>query len=182
MRLSTKQKVYASILGLGVIALIVDRVVLLPQESAAQPAEPVEPAVALSTPVVEAARELVSASVLSTSTVTIADELDRVAETRGFDLVSVPDAFQPSSSWLTGQMETEAPAPDRSVAERFKQEHTLTAVMVMGSKGYAIIDGEFLLMGQEMEGFTLVAVGDRSVVLESTEARVELTLPEPAVP
>ncbi len=182
MRLSTKQKVYASILGLGVIALIVDRVVLLPQESAAQPAEPVEPAVALSTPVVEAARELVSASVLSTSTVTIADELDRVAETRGFDLVSVPNAFQPSSSWFTGQVETEAPAPDRSAAERFKQEHTLTAVMATGSRGYAIIDGQFLLMGQEMDGFTLVAVGARSAVLESAEARVELTFSEPAVP
>ncbi len=135
-----------------------------------------------STPIVEAARALVSASVLSASTVTIADELDRVAATRGFDLVRIPDAFQPSSSWLTGRMETEAPAPDRSAAERFKQDHTLTAVMVTGSKGYAIIDGEFLLMGQQMDGFTLVAVGNRSVVLESTEARVELTLPEPAVP
>ncbi len=182
MRLSTKQKVYASVLGLGVTALIVDRVVLLPRESAAQSAEPVEPAVALSTPVVEAARELVSASVLSASTVTIADELDRVAATRGFDLVRIPDAFQPSSSWLTGQMETEAPAPDRSAAERFKQEHTLTAVMATGSKGYAIVDGKFLLIGQEMDGFTLVAVGNRSAVLESAEARVELTLSEPAVP
>lgn len=182
MKLSTKQKVYASILGLGVTGLIVDRVVLLPQESAAQLAVPVAAAVALSTPVIEAARQLVSASVLSTSTVSIADELDRVAEARGFDLVRVPDAFQPSSSWSTGQMETEAPAPDRSAVERFKQDHTLTAVMVTESKGYAIIDGKFLLIGQEMDGFTLVAVGDRSVVLESTEARVELTISELAVP
>ena len=77
MKLSTKQKVYASILGLGVTALIVDRVVLLPRESAAQLAEPVEPAVALSTPVVEAARELVSASVLSTNTASMAPPLER---------------------------------------------------------------------------------------------------------
>ena len=53
----------------------------------------------------------------------------------------------------------------------------LTAVMA-GANGYAIINGEGMVIGDVLDGYTLVSVGRRLVVLEQDGHRIELTLAE----
>ncbi len=110
--------------------------------------------------------------------VAIARKLEQIAEQRGLDPTGVIDAFRPSPMWLQLR---EVPVDDvqaELLVERFRKAHTLAAVMGSGEKGWAIVDGRTLFIGQVLDGFTLVSVGRRSAVLESGDVRVLLTLPD----
>jgi hypothetical protein len=180
MNLKRKHKIYAALLGLGSIGVLIDRVFILPQEaSAARP-----PADTYAVPPTERGgpdTDLSPADARPPRRALIADELDDIAAARQFDLSNVPDGFTPSLSWR----ESEAP-PDnldsgRLAVERFKERHKLTGVMASGDDGYAIIDGSFLFIGQVIDGFKLVSVRERSIVLESRGGRIELALPDKGV-
>jgi hypothetical protein len=178
MTLTRKRKIYLTILAVGLVALGIDRLVLLPARSEARPA-PTAPASAATpaadVPVAPAPETppVDSASLAAPARITIADRLDRLAEARGYDLTGLPNAFAPSSTWF----DVDA-APRVSTASRFRQEHTLNAVMAGDGDGYAIINGKSLFIGHVIDGFMLVEVRERSAVLESQGTRVELALPE----
>ena len=52
----------------------------------------------------------------------------------------------------------------------------LNAVLVAGSESIANVDGVMVRVGDSVQGYRLVAVSDRSAVLEKNNARVTLTL------
>ncbi len=55
----------------------------------------------------------------------------------------------------------------------------LHAVMAQGAAGYAIVNGKTLFIGESLNGYRLLAVYDRSAILETPAGtRIELTLPE----
>jgi hypothetical protein len=175
MKLTTRQKVYAGIAGLGLLAVAADRLLILPHGAAAD--APAPDSYAVSSAERRPAAPLPVPAPLSQRP-TIADRLDAVAAARRFDLTNVRDAFVPSPAWLAGS----GPQPPglesgRLAAERFRGAHMLTAVVASGEKGYAIIDGQILFIGQVLDGFRLVAVRPRSVVLESNDTRIELVMP-----
>ena len=170
--MTRKRKIYLTILAVGLIALGIDRVVLLPSRTEARPVTttpPPDPPVA---PVPDIPKANTT-NVAAPARVTIADRLDALAKAHGYDPTSLPNAFEPSSAWS----EVEA-APRVSTASRFLQEHTLNAVMAGEGDGYAIINGKSLFIGHVIDGFMLVEVRQRSAVLESQGTRVELALPE----
>ncbi len=168
MDLSPRQKVFVSILALGAGALLVDRAFLPgPKQAAAG----TEPEAAGDAPASHAAP---GESLPSPSRGGLAERLDDLAVARGPDPFAMRDAFALPQSWLA-QNQPLGPA-----AERFREAHRLTGVMLSEAGGYAVIDGRCLLVGQTLEGFTLVAVSERSAVLESGSDRVELELVQPA--
>ena len=92
------------------------------------------------------------------------------------DLASMADPFQVPAAWLpddAGGVIQELIDP---IAETFRATHRLNAVMAHQQGGYAIVDGRRLRIGQEIDGFELIEIRVRSIVLESPPLRVELSL------
>lgn len=175
MRLTRTQKIYVLILALAAIALAIDRVFLPPPQDASA-----THGAALA--VTSAAVDLDDLDALVSEIevpmprhVVIGHQLDALARQRGLRPQDVRDAFRPSAAWPDRGAVT---GPSRSVAERFKAAHELTAVMAAGPDGYAIVDGRTLFIGQVLDGFTLVSVGPRRATLESGSVRVVLDLSE----
>ncbi len=177
MTLSAKHKVYGAVLVVGVIAVTVDRVLILPDEAAAD--RPPSAHYAVTPPSTTAVASVSDNPPSSVSTVqaVIADRLEQLAASRGFDLQRVPNAFVPPTSWEVAETPESLPA-GRVAAETFMLTHVLTGVMAAGDGGYAIIDGKTLFIGQVLDGFELLSVSDRSAVFEANGVRVELMLAE----
>ena len=177
MTLSVKHKVYGAVLVVGVIAVTLDRVVILPDQAAAGrlPSEHYAVVQPATTPAASPSQS--PAGSISTAGAVIADRLNEMAVTRGFDLQHVPNAFVPPKSWEVTETPPSRPA-GRVAAETFELTHVLTGVMAAGGGGYAIIDGKTLFIGQELDGFELIRVSQRSAVLESNGVRIELVLAE----
>lgn len=176
MKLTPKRKVMISVACLCVLALAVDRLFLAPGPSSAQatappPATPVTAAIS--------APSGSSASPPAHGPGEVAQQFLAIAEHRDLDLERIPDAFTPSEHWFAQQRPTSVPRDAYSAAEMFKRTHRLTAVMAGERGGSAIIDGRPLLIGQQLDGFTLVAVEDRVVRLRSGEILLELSVPAP---
>lgn len=179
MTLTKSQKVYVAILVIGVVALVIDRTLLQPEQAAAGAASALQYAISPSTRVrVPDDPGSPRSEGPAPRQVAIARKLEQIAEQRGLDPTGVVDAFRPSPMWLALSETPVAPAVQvESLADRFRKAHTLTAVMGSGDQGWAIVDGRTLFIGRVLDGFTLVSVGQRSAVLESGDARVVLTLP-----
>ena len=176
MKLTTKHKVYGVVVVLGLGAIGVDRVFVLPSGAAAQRPSSASFAVVRSTS--EGAAEVPpQASPLSTGRAAIAERLDQLAEQGGYDLERVPSAFARPTGWPEATQPVGKGAGLTNAAA-FEQRHTLNAVMAAAGGGYAIINGRTLFIGQELDGFELILVSDRSAVFEANGTRAELVLPD----
>ena len=165
-----KRSVYVALLGLGLAAVAVDRLFLLPEKASADPSPEPSPEPSPAEP----AEPGVPAASVEPTRVTIADRLDEVA--KGLDPADIRDAFELPSAWRSPER---GPEPGRYASERFLEAHALTGVMAAEKGGYAIIGGRMIFIGTEIDGFTLVSVGERSAVLVSGPERIVLTLPRP---
>jgi hypothetical protein len=186
MNLTQSQKKYASILGVCVAALAVDRLFLSPPDNAA--AGSVTSSAALPANDAELIAEATRPSrTLEIPETTVASRFEDIATERGLDPTAVPDVFRAPAHWLPDEPTTEGPIieDDPEGAERaskFLSSHRLNAVMAQGERGYAIIDGKRLQIGEALDGFRLREVHRRSVVLEDDGLEVTLELPSGGAP
>ena len=174
MTLTKSQKVYVAILVIAAVALLIDRTLLQPapvHASASQYA--ISPSTRGSDDL-----ELPRSEGPAPRQVAIARKLEQIAERRGLDPTGVIDAFRPSQMWLQFGEVPVGTAPADLLPERFRKAHTLEALMESGEEGWAIVDGRTMFIGQVLDGFTLISVGQRSAVLESGAIKVVLTLRE----
>lgn len=114
----------------------------------------------------------------------LADQMEEIAEKHQLELTSVTDAFRPAESWVgqaPEQKQVQPVDPNKARVEQFIKSHQLQAVVIADGSQGAIINGRYLTVGQEMDGFKLESVYKRSVVMVSGGARVVLTLAEGAV-
>ncbi|MCP3904437.1 MAG: hypothetical protein GY715_12485 [Planctomycetes bacterium] len=179
MNLTKRQKSGAAIAIVCVTALAVDKVILSPPAGAvASTAAAPVPAVATIpvTPHDDAPDISVDGP---TPRAVLADRFETFAAARGLDASAVPDAFQTPSEWQQDDRPIVIDVPESAEGAEFRRRHRLTAVMANGGRGLAIIDGRGLRVGQKLDGFELVEVNKRSVVLVSAGLRVTLTLDEP---
>ncbi len=177
MPITTKQKVYGCVLATGLAAIAADKTLFTPSDAAAQDSFVSEYAIASSTSILAAARsDLAAMADLPAEGSDIADRLSALAEARSLDLSDVRDAFEPSPSWFSDNGTVQQQDLGGTAAATFVRSHRLMAVMAGGANGSAIIDDKCLFIGQQIDGFRLISVGDRSAVLESNGVRVELQL------
>lgn len=174
MNLSRNQKRYAGILGACALALVVDRLFLAPGEAdAGEPGSPT----ATTTGAAPVTRD--SLPVPAIPRKPLADRFATLAEERSIDLASMPDPFQVPAEWYPDEHGTIDPIVelDTPAVEEFRKAHRLNAVMALESGGYAIVDGRRLRIGQEIDGFELMEIRARSIVLRSeSHGHVELKL------
>jgi len=94
------------------------------------------------------------------------------------------DAFRVPDSWLPASPQAAAAQPlaedsEQARADAFPRKHPLQAVMVSGSARQAVIGGQCLVVGQRLDGFVLLSIGELSVILASPGGtRVTLAMPD----
>ena len=178
MKLSRNYLVYGS-LAVAVTALVVNKL-FFSQPSSAQAslvsqAEPTPPAVnkpeaaPAAPPLPEPSEGLIS------------DHLKTVPEV---DLTKTGDAFSPSKAWMLFVRPPPPPSPaapppevkvDHTGAD-FIAAHKLSGVLESHNGGAAIVDGEMLLVGQTLDGFTLTAVQSATARFTNGTIVVELKI------
>lgn len=183
MSMTHERKVLAAVLGLGLTALAVDRLMLggASNPAAADAGIPVEAAAyAVPTAGVPAERLPAIETNLDQS---IAHRLRDLAVRRGFTADHVREAFVPAESWVPrtpadDEVETSV-TPAVDVGAGFKAAHTLSAIMGSGPTAVAIVDDRPIRIGDRIDGHVLVGVEARSAMFESPAGSVELTLAAP---
>lgn len=182
MAISSKHKIYGSVLGAGLIALAADKVFLAPADAAAIDPVVAEYAAAEQVSVLTSARSELGLVAPVATTETDASKfmglLNRIAIAQDLDLDNIQDAFEPSRAWqstsddIVVQPTTIGDGP----SSRFLRNHRLLAVMGNGNSASVIINDTCLFIGQKIDGFTLVSVVDRVAMLDSNGLRVQLEL------
>lgn len=107
---------------------------------------------------------------------TLADRLRLATADHVAESTAERDAFSPSAQWfgsIPGSGQTVS-APLNQAHEAFKRQNHLEAVLVTGNQRCAVVNGQTIYIGQELQGYRLVAVHERSVEFESKGVRVLL--------
>lgn len=178
MRLTTSHKIYASVLGVALVAFALDRAFLAP--GGAEAGE-TTPDAAGDTDTVQMLPPVKLIPVAAPTTRTLALSFRELAERRGLKLEDMSDPFTVPPHWLPDQATVRiGTSTDVSPGRRFLAAHQLNAVLANEQGGAAIIDGKRFRIGQELDGFRLVLIQRRSVVLEGEGVRVMLSLPTPS--
>jgi hypothetical protein len=92
------------------------------------------------------------------------------------DLSQVRDAFSLPASWLAEVHPTHGPLSEQDPATMFAKNHQLEAVVLQNQARGALVDDHFLVIGQELDGFKLVAVDEASATFEAGKKQVVLRL------
>jgi hypothetical protein len=170
MKLSKRQKVCCVILALALGVLIVDRAIFYPEGGPAK-------ASADST---QAQDERVAAATeypdIQPSTAKLIQQLEKLCPDDNLDFNQVRDAFSLPASWLAEVGLGNHPGFEQSTTDRFAQSHQLKAVVVDGQSRYVLVDDHFLVIGQELDGFRLVAVDEDSATFAAGGKPVVLRL------
>ncbi len=182
MTLSKERKVYVGLLAVALLAVAADQAILGtdvagPEKAAAKPTPAVSglPAPAGSHGVATNGGQTPTAGWISDK---IQQATDGLQQVQG-DAVS--DAFAVSHTWLgdsTGKPEPES--SQLTPPDAFERRYPLMAVITMEDDSYAVLGGFTLRIGQSLDGYQLVAIKERSVVLVSKAGRHEWMLPAKA--
>lgn len=198
------QKVAAGLLGLAIIAFVVDRWVIgIEDEGAAGATAPVRatvaaPAGAAAKPAAQPATvEAVAAQPTGQPTgqpASLASRLAALDEAMRLSREAIANAFRPSDAWIAAaappvvtppKAEVVPPrpaAPKVDHAAVFARRHKLTAVINDGRRGMAIVNGRLYKVGQRVGGFKLIDVGLTEAVFLGMGTEATLHLPGQSSP
>lgn len=181
MKSSRERTILITVLGVAGLGLLIDRVVIGsdvtgPAQSSAGVIDSLDMGLAQSTdPALD--QILASSESGGKAPISFAQRLrtitDPVAQK---DPAQTRDAFSPGSGWggtTTGNAEP-SNNQGRQIAEAFQRDHVLEAVFLSGDKHCAVIGGQTLFVGQELDGFKLTAVHERRAIFQGRGVRVEI--------
>jgi len=151
VKFSKERKVLLVLFGLGLVALVIDRMFFSPSEAAASTDNAAAPAVSV------APEPKPEASVPTHSGPSFAQQLSsKHVWTPG----GVRDAFQAPREWVGARVAQEEPQPEEAESE-FAKRHRLSAVLPRVDKAtgttdlIAIIGGGTYRKGQVVDGYTI---------------------------
>ncbi len=181
MSLSKRQKILSAVFLIGLVALVADRTVLRPAggprglggRAPTGETEPVGPdPLPASGPGAGPSGRLPAAE--ATPPATVAQRLDKLTSGKEAGSEALRDPFSLPLSWSDTTVGKGERTPDAT--EAFVQRHQFRAMVVRNGESSALVDDSFLIPGQSLDGFTLVAVGPRSALFERDGKQVILNL------
>ncbi|MBI1338253.1 MAG: hypothetical protein GC164_15025 [Phycisphaera sp.] len=183
MKLTRERKILFGILGVGALALVCDRMlftqgVTQPRQSEAAMVQSVGQAVdKAASPTVSVRSRASTASHAQAQferpeKVDVQSRLDRAVQSQNLDDASLTDVFLAPAPWddPVAQLSREA-----SGVEKFAAAHRLLAT-VTGSSPIAVIDGLSYQIGASLDGYRLLAIGQRHAVFEADGKSVTLQI------
>jgi hypothetical protein len=174
MRLSKKQKVYLAILVLALGTMVVDRAFLSQSAGGGLKAE-------TSTDSYLPPGELVFGATGPPDPnslppiMKITQRLEMLWSGMSLDLDEARDAFSIPTAWLA-EIYDQHPLRQGDAVVRFAKSHQLRGVLVESNARFAVVDNHLLIVGQELDGFKLVAVDEDSATFAAGNKQVVLRL------
>jgi len=190
--LTKKQISLIAVLVTSVIGFVVDKVLL--DSGTPETARAAAPATRPQTPVTKAAKAVPAATPVAAdpapaaaatakaagapvvyssgaAPISLADRLKALA-LADREPTTIREAFAPSSAWLATLEEAKpvvvvAAAPEPDSAADFIRQHKLTSVLRRGNTGSAIIDGKFIEIGEQIDGYRLTGLTADSAIFRS---------------
>jgi len=172
MALNKRQKMSVGVLAIGLVALLVDRMYVLPQSAPAGQAAPADEYTVTAT----ADRAAVPPPVSAPADLTVAAKLDAAWSDNNPHSDEPRDLFSLPSSWPTTRRSQETPRPTVTAGSAFAARHRLEAITVDPQGKRALIDDKLLRLGETLEGFRLVAIDTESVAFERDGQHIQLEL------
>jgi hypothetical protein len=186
-----KKTIYAVILLLGAAALLVDRAM------SASPAQLVAPAPRAAgfsprgRPLSESGVETATAPAVSVAATPFPDlsaHAKPIAHIR--DLFAITDIVRKAmfgaaadNNTRTAEMPGRGRWPGVLTPEAFRQSHRLTAVMLGEHTSFAIVDGQWLRVGDRLDGHELIEITGTTATFQLANRRATLSVLEsPAQP
>jgi hypothetical protein len=166
MKLTREQKVWSTVLGLVLAALLGDRMFFSEPASASAGTAPITHT--------DTRRHAGQTPAAAAGTVA-ADEISIAARLKstGAKLDSTSDPFALAGKWAAASNPAQV-----NTAELFKKSHSLGGVMISrNGTSRAIIDGRLVQVGQVVAGYKLTAVTTTSAAFTSGESTVVLMVP-----
>ncbi|HEX8324425.1 MAG TPA: hypothetical protein VF595_10990 [Tepidisphaeraceae bacterium] len=173
MKVNKSQKIWLSLLGLGLGALGLDN--MLGGETTTAITAEVNASAERMTPADKLSGEArISDAVTAVFNGKLARRLDALAKSNPMP-PAVRDAFAPPHVAAVAVAETPRVVwTDR--APKFKASHELQAIVETAHSGQAMVDGRLLAIGQSLDGFKLESVGRLRAVFSDGVTRAELVL------
>jgi hypothetical protein len=170
--LSRKKAVYLGLLGLGVAALVADRVFFAPVGAEASSGEsaPPAPGPAPTRPRTEAPEAGPPGKPLS---VRVAK-----ASTTPLDDADLPDAFHSRTSWISqSMMGPPVPSDPEAKPENTPHEHKLSMIFQRDDQYFAVIDRRQVKVGDTLEdGLIIKSISKEGVELQGSAGIVNLSM------
>jgi hypothetical protein len=183
MNQKKKQKVYLAVLGLAVVAFVLDRTMF--DASTTEPAAATAALRKRETKKVSKPKSVDGDRPVQQIPAAGSQEKRQSIGRRILLCCSAssrecPDAFTPSQLWVAREVEDQQEAPevqDRTTLESLKSRHSLTAVL-SGRQGMAILGGRCVRVGQTIEGCKLIEVTGQTAVFQAGSHRIEMKVPQ----
>ena len=172
MKFSKRQQVSLAILAIVLAALFIDRFFI------GQGSVPVEASASSN----QAPDELVPGALdfpdldSQPPTIKLAHRLETLQPDKSMDMGQVRNAFSLPSSWLAEINPANRLLSKQDAATQFLKNHQLRAVVVHEKRCSVMVDDNYLVVGQEFDGFKLVSVDEGSATFEAGGKRVVLRL------
>ncbi len=172
MAKKNSRKIYGAILAVALTSLVADRLFFGEGGSTPQQAS----ASSQDVPATEAAvLHAIAEPVSQSDQATLAQRLKSLEGDFGLDISKFRDAFMPSKDWLGRGTDGEFTL--ETTGREFARLHQVTSILFIGDgKGSVIIDGQFVSVGQVIDGFTLIGLTDKTAVFQFAQETVELEL------
>lgn len=173
MASNKRQRVGIAILAVGLAALIVDRGFVLPRSAPAGPADFVDQYT------IQRPQNAPTPTPHGRpATPAVCDKLARAWSENHLDMDSPRDPFLLPTSWRQ-EAGSEAENNARTTAAAaFIETHKLDAVVIDAMGKRVLVDGSLFQLGDELDGFRLVAIDRESTVFQDAQESVELKLAE----
>lgn len=172
MALNKRQRASMGVLAIGLVALVVDRMFVLPQSAPAGPTAAADDYTITATSETAAAPPPVS----SPAGLTAATKLETAWSDKNLRLDEPRDLFSLPPSWPRTQGPERRIVPTVTAETVFAARHRLEAITMDPQGERALIDDRLLRLGETLEGFELVAIDKESVTFEQGGQRVQLEL------
>ncbi|RME39294.1 MAG: hypothetical protein D6788_05760 [Planctomycetota bacterium] len=165
-----RKRVYLTLLAIGAVALLVDRLVLLPRRHGPAPVFggvlPVQPDASTTQATSAPVEDWVPLIPFPSGVESLAED----ASMR--DLFQAPEGIDPAPTRTNTMTEAKAPSPSAS----FQEVHRLTGVLVGESVRGALVDGRWVRVGELVSGCELSNVTGTHAVFTCPDGTVTLSL------
>jgi len=174
VKLTKQQKISLAIFAVAIAALVVDRAFLgggsVPAGASASSSPPPD----VNTPPAPAPPDVNTPS----STIRLNQRLETLWRERELDISQPRDVFTLPEAWLNDILPKEPekePEPEKDAVTIFETNHQLQGVLISGLTRCVTINGHVLELGDELDGFILIAIEEDSATFEAGDRQVALT-------
>jgi hypothetical protein len=177
MKLSKKQIIYGSVLAAAGVAYAIDAAFFGPPAAARAAQVSAEGAATTSSkPIADEIAPLAGPEHLLTS------RLQKWATDHSSSLAEMSDVFQPPVVAKPTVVTSAHQTPPEDPILAFNRRHRLIAIVLDGSAGYALIDGQVLRIGQTVDGAKLIGLTRRQAQFSNAGRTFDVPLTADVVP